>query len=329
MLRALLITLFFSLSLTAACSTPFLTCKQKIKDSHAIENNHLSLLLKGGVRLVYSKSKPHDALRYDPLLGLALVKDRSGFRYPFVFSQRKNKSSAVVSNTRADSGTILSHQCGLDVLAHYSHPYESPALLLDSCCGFEGIATPRGIIEERYVQHFIDNKFAGYGDAGFEIDESKKGIVVTQTNPFFPNEPLHKGDVIIAMDAKTYTSKCALEEALLFSAPSTLHDFKIIRDNQLLHVSVKLEMKRAGGLLSSSYLEYVGIILDPTLRIASIQPQAEHFGLKIGDQLKWVNRTDVAHYKEIRAALHQSNENLLLFERNHFQFFIRIQTKKD
>ncbi len=325
--RLLLLGLLFVASLYA-CGGAFFTCKQKLRDASAFHATSLALPIGNNMRLVYSETKPDTALKYDPLLGLALIPDQKKFKYPFHFADTASKGLGAILKSQIVEGEIVSHQCGLDRLACFSKPLQGIGIVSDRCCALDAIVTPRGIIEQRYLEHFMRKDFSGYGDAGIQFAVRHKRVEITQINPYFEDLALKVGDVIVAFDGKNVSSVCALKEKILFSSPDTIHTCKVLRGNQTLHVKVKLRQKLGGGLVNESYLERSGIMLDSQLCIAKASAQTQALELKAGDCLKAVNYKTVATHNRVSALLRGDNaDNLLLFEREGFEFFIHIQTK--
>ena len=325
MLRFAALLTLFSLYLYG-CSGGYDSCKQKLRDSHSINHNQLSLPVAKHTRLIYSKTKPHGVIiKHDPFLSLYLVKDTQGFSYPFICNAKLLLGVALVDYSHAIEGKIVHHQVGLNHLATFSEKSLFPSVLLTSCCSLEGIATPRGIIERAYIEHFLKTKKVEYGDIGIRVKDKKNLVLVESINPFLEKNPFVVGDCIVAFDGKKVRSSASLMQKILFSKVGSQHRVKIKRDGKFYTYRVQVLKRKGGGERSDTFLEFLGLSFDKNLRIVKIEPKAKKYQLKLGDKLVQINHQDITTQEQIGAILAQKKKDTyLLFERYDFQFFVKV-----
>ena len=327
MFRLFVFTQLFLLSLYA-CNGIFSSCVHKIKDSQSIYNNRPRVVVKNHKRIVYTRQTPNaEIVKYDPFLSLYLIKDRSNFRYPFIFDNKLQLHTAIVNAHEAKAGKFIKKQIGLDFFGKYSASLSKAALILNSCCSLEGIVTSNGIIEKAYLKHFLNAKKVLYGDIGIRVKENRNGaVLVSASDPFMKHNPFKQGDCVISYDGKKIDNAAKLMQMILFSAIHSKHSVKIKRDAKFIIFKVKTCKRYGGGYLSDTFLEQKGIYFDKTLHITQLNGSFKHYGLKIGDRLIEVNTVTVNNQEELRLYIEKYKEySLLLFERNKFQFFVNIK----
>jgi hypothetical protein len=325
--RLYLLFHLFLLDIVACQSGFYSSCVQKINDANAIINETLSIPVSANRRLIYSTTAPQEhILKHDPFLGLYLVKDNTSFAYDFKLNTRLNLQSAVVDKQRAIGGKVISHQVGLNKLALFNHGYRSPALLLDSCCVLEGLATTRGIIEQPYISHFLSNAAAGYGDIGVRLEERQGGVYVVGSDPFMQNNPFKKGDIIVAFDGAQARSAQSVMQKILFSKIGSRHKVRVKRSSKTFDVVATTHKRYGGGFISDTFLESKGIYFDENLAIKEVFGEFKKYGLLVGDRLLWVNGVSVKNQMQLRAYMQDFKDySSLLFERRDFQFFVNIK----
>ncbi len=326
MFRLFLLTQLFLVSIYA-CQGGYVSCVAKIKDSKTIQNNSLSIPVKGHKRLVYSKQRPNaKILKYDPFLSLYLIKDKSTFAYPFRVNMKLQLGSALVTNKYAKEGKILKNQIGLNSLALYSVKSKKPALITSSCCSLEGIVTPRGVIQKEYIKRFLSSAPATYGDIGVRVKDEKGLVIVNSSNPYIKDNPFHKEDYIVAFDGKRVRSASIFMRKVLFSKIGSLHSVKVKRDGKFLTFDIITHKRYGGGVLSDTFLEQKGIYFDENLHIIKLPKMLKNYGLLVGDRLLQVNAITVKNQEELLRYIENFKDfSLLLFERKNFQFFVKIK----
>ena len=310
-----------------ACSGGYSSCVQKVRDAHALQNNTLFIPINSKYRLVQSTSKPHaDIVKHDPFLGLFLVKDENPFAYPFIINTKIKSPLAMVDDTKSCAATIVQKQVGLNTFAKLRQPLITPSILTTSCCSLAGIVTEKGAIEEPYLTHFLASKEGKYADMGVRLKQHKKRVVVSAKDPFFANNPLKKGDLIVAMDGKKVYSAALLMQRILFAKVGSKHTVIYERGQKKQKASITLQKRYGGGYVSDTFLEKKGLFFDENLHLTKIGGAFRGYGLKVGDRLIQVNKKAVKSQKELRNYI-EKHHNIasLLFERNGFEFFVNIK----
>jgi hypothetical protein len=320
----LLSFLFFNLF---ACQDGYKACINKVQDSHAIQNNSLFIPVGKTKRIVYAKSVPNSKiLKQDPFLSLYLVEDKRPFAYPFTINMRLQLATAAVNELDAKEGKFLSHQIGLNSFAKYSKEVSTAFIITNSCCNVEGIHVSKGVIEKEYIKHFITVKSSEYGDIGIRVKDDNGVVVVNAVDPFMKGNVFHMNDCIVAYDGKKIFNAAGLMRKILFSKIGTKHKVKIKRANRFSTLHVRTEKRYGGGYLSDTFFERKGLYFDKELHIMKLSEEFRKRGIKNGDKLVQVNGVNVSTQSELRGYLQKmKNYDTMLFERNSFQFFVKIK----
>ncbi len=322
----LFLALNFLLLNLLACKGGYESCKLKIVDSKTLKYQNIQMPIIGNKRVVFSRHIPNaKVIKHDPFLSLYLIKDRTKFKYPFKINNQLTLGIASVNNKRAIEGRIVKRQIGLNNLATFSERVDTPALLLDSCCDFEAFVTRRGIIEKEYIQRFIKSKTSEYGDIGIRVDDKKSLVIVKRVNPFLENNSFEIDDCVVLFDGKKIKDSATLMRKILFSKVGSSHSVKVKRGSKYLTFKVKTQKRYGGGYISDTFLEEKGLYFSENLTILKITNEFNGYGLKVGDRLIQVNGKKVENLGYIAKYLSEFKERAtLLFERNHFQFFVDI-----
>lgn len=325
MLRLLLAlsTLFFNLF---ACSGGLESCRQKVIDSQSIINKTVQLPIQKNQRLVFSTTKPHATIiKHDPFLSLYLIEDKKGFQFPFKINMKYDMGAMAVDDKQAIKGKIVQKQVGLEQFALFSKDIASPSLILNDCCALEGIVTPKGVIQKEYIERFLKAKIVSYSDFGIRVNDVGSVVSVSSSNPFMKENSFKKNDAILELDGKKVKDSASLMRNILFSQVGSMHTLKVKRDGQILTLKVKSQPRVGGGFLSDTFLEFLGLSFDESLKITKIQKIAERYGLKIGDKLLQIDTKSVQSGSDISQIIDGSNKSPnLLFQRDGFQFFVKL-----
>ncbi len=322
----LFLALNFLLLNLFACKGGYESCKLKLVDSRTIQNETLQIPVLKNQRIIFSKKTPNaKIIKYNPFLSLYLIEDKKKFKHPFRINNHLSLGMASVDKKRAIEGKILKEQIGLNSFATFSEPLYAPALLLNSCCALEGIVTPEGIIQKEYIERFLKTKFTSYADIGIRVEDKKGCLLIKAINPFVKANPFKVNDCVLEFDGKKVKSAALLMRKILFSKIGSTHKIKLKRDSKILTFRVKTHKRSGGGYLSDTFLEFLGISFDENLYIVKIEKKAEKYGLDLGDKLLQINLKDITNKEDILKIISQSKDSShLLFEREQFQFFIRV-----
>lgn len=325
MLRLFLVINFLLLNLFA-CKGGYESCKQKIIDSSTIQNSSLSIPIKNNQRIIYSKRTPNTKiLKHDPFLNLYIVEDKSNFKHPFQINYKLQLGTAAVNSKHTIEGEITKKQVGLSFFALFSEPVSAPSILTSSCCSLEGIVTPEGIIEKDYINRFITTKDTRYADIGIRVKDAKGCVEVGSVDPYYLNNPFKKGDCIVKYNGAKISDAASLMKKILFSKIGSSYSVTLKRDKKLLTLKPKTYERHGGAYLSDTYLENQGIFFDNKLNIVKITKKFPNNELKVGDRLIKVNGVYVSNKQELKNYISKYKEfSFLLIERDHFQFFVKI-----
>jgi len=313
-----------------ACKDGYDSCKQKLIDSNAIINETLQLPVENNKKIIFAKNIPKNILNYkilkhDPFLSLYLVEDIKGFKYPFIINMNQALGCAAINKTAATELKITKRQVGLNNFALFSEELQTPMVLTNSCCALEGLVTENGIIEKEYLQRFINSNENTYADFGMRIQELNSLVIVKSIDPFMKNNPFKKGDCIISLDGKKVKSSSAFMRDVLFSKVGLSHKIEVKRGGKILKLDVKTQKRDGGGYISDTFLEHKGFYFSKDLKIIKIDKPQKDYGLKLGDKLLQVNGVIIENQQDVMENISNFKEFAsLLFERDNFQFFIRV-----
>ncbi|MDD2652093.1 MAG: PDZ domain-containing protein [Sulfurimonas sp.] len=325
MLRLLVALHLFFLSLYA-CQDGLDSCRQKVVDSESIVEQTVQIPLKNNQRLVFSATPPNaKIIKHDSYLSLYLIEDEKKFKYPFLINMNVALGLIGVDNKRVVEGKIVKKQIGLNTLATFSEPLSAPSLLLNSCCVLEGIVTERGIIEKEYIERFLKTKEVSYGDIGIRVKDENGAVVVTSSNPFIQGNLIQVGDIVLEFDGKKVKESAQLMRDILFSPIGSKHTLKVKRADKVAVHKAATQKRAGGGYKADVFLEFLGLSFDKNLQIINIERHAARYGLKTGDRLMQINKKDLRAYDDIFTQINKpKNEVNLLFERENFQFFVKL-----
>lgn len=310
-----------------ACKGGYASCVQKAKDANIIQNKSLHIPIKHKQILIYARNTPKTkVIKYDPFLSLYLVKEEKHFAYPYEINMRLQLGTAILNEHKAKEGRFLRAQVGLNSFATYNQSLSTPAVISSSCCSLEGIVTCKGVIDNRYIKHFLETKQTVYADIGIRVFDEKGLVLVSARDPFMKDNPFKAEDCIIEFDNKKVKSAATLMQQILFSKIGSKHVVKIKRASKFLTFNVVSKRRYGGGFLSDTFLEQKGIYFDDGLHVSKVENEFENYGIKVGDKLIQVNGVVVKNQNELRKYIENYKDySSLLFERNNFQFFVNIK----
>ncbi|MCK9492581.1 MAG: PDZ domain-containing protein [Sulfurimonas sp.] len=326
-----MLRLAFALSLLFlnlfACKGGYDSCKLKITHSKAIQNSTISVAVANNKRLIHSAHQPNaKILKHDVFLNLYLVEAKDKFKHPFNINNHLLLGVASVDEKSAIEGKIQKRQVGLNDFATFSQKTQVPALLLNSCCTFEGVVTSRGIIEKVYLERFLSSNSSDYGDVGIRVSDAKKKVTIDRVDPFYKKNPFKVGDIVVSLDGKKVYNSATFMRQILFCKVGTFKSLKVKRGSKYHTFKVRVNKRYGGGYVSDTFLEQKGIYFSPNLGITQIRDSFDGYGLKVGDRLIQVNGKKVSSTRDIATHLNEFNYAVsLLFLRDGFEFFVNIK----
>lgn len=324
-LLATLTLLFFNLQ--ATCEGGYDSCIQKIIDSKSIQNQIIQIPVTQNQRLVFSTSLPSSfkVIKSDPFLSLYLVEDKNCFKYPFAINNHLALGQASVNDKSAVEVKITKNQIGLNKFAGFDEALFVPAILTNSCCNLEGIVTTQGIIQKEYLQRFMQTKNSDYSDIGIRVKDEAGFVIVTASDPFMEDNKFQKDDCILEYDGKKVKEASLFMKDVLFSKIGSSHRATIKRNSKILKFELKTQKRYGGGYISDTFLEQKGIYFDKDLHITKLEQNFKNYGLLLGDKLLQVNGKKVQNEQDLIEYISNFKDfSTLLFEREHFQFFVQI-----
>lgn len=321
-LRSLVLVAIFSLPLLACSNSVSALCQKKLLDSHAFDDEKISIKLSNNRYLIYSDKKISHYLKYDTFLNLYLVEKKDSFKYPFLFTKAKTKNYILNTSKKILPGKIIYQQRGLNKLARYSKQMNTPALLSDNCCALEGIVTSRGIIQKEYLRHFIESKSSDYADFGFRINEKSKKVLINKVDYFIKHNPFREGDVVVKMDGKKVFSPSVFMRKVLFSKLGSKHIFTVKRGKKVFTVSQVATKRLSGGFVKETFLEHIGFYFDKKYRLIKNNVA---YQLKKGDKLLFINSKKIECDDDIYRAFNPYVDNKFLIQRDDFSFIVKIK----
>lgn len=190
-----------------------------------------------------------------------------------------------------------------------------------------GYSYTRGHNRKKVYRAISKKYICDYGDIGIRVKDEKNGVLVKRVNPFFDNNPFKKDDLIVTFNGKKVKDSASLMQMILFSKVGTMQSVKVKRGSKYLSYKLKTKKRYGGGYLSDTFLEEQGIYFAQNLTILKISNKFKNYGLKVGDRLMQINGKKVSDIVDIEDDVGVFNrEASLLFDREDFQFFIKINT---
>ena len=174
----------------------------------------------------------------------------------------------------------------------------------------------------------MNSKEIYYGDIGVRFEKHANDFVVKSRDPFYVNQLLNVGDKILKINGKKVTSLKQLNQTVLFSKPKSIVTIELLRANNKLKRSLVVRSRMGGGYLSDSFLEKKGLFFDDDMKIIKIEKNsfAQKSSLHIGDTLMQIDHKKIKTQDDVKGYLSnlKEKEAQLLFDRNDFQFFVKI-----
>ncbi|MDO7252555.1 DUF7488 domain-containing protein [Helicobacter cappadocius] len=299
---------------------------------------------KGPLEIVFSPTLPQGLkiLKSDPFVGLYIVQGKKphySYQFKNIDSYAKNRELSAIALRYSKKGKILAYQKGFIDYAEFSSPIPRNGVISNICYQIYGLGVGgRYFIDKKYLDRFLSEKSAYYGDIGVRVIQKDKYILVRQVDPFFQDNPFLSGDVILSINGKNINSYGDFEWTLSNLPYKKPAQIEILRNTQKQKLNVVVDKRYGGFLLPDTFLERFGIVLDKTLTITDIDENSkEKLNLKIGDQIIWINdkpvlkNTDDSTQKandSLRSALTQAglNKNMeILIMRSGLELRLKLQ----
>lgn len=368
-MKKLLIALFcaaFAYGDARPTQDDFHACYQKNKSSIVSVNGNFGVAITQNLIAVpkNSQTKINDYIKFDPYLGLYLVRSSVTLEPPVMVDETdetKIKKSTWVGILDDANNTIMGHikSLGVNLGDFDTLSFDSNVTgeLNSACCKMVGIAIGGDkFIPNRYLKHFAAHEDVYYGDIGVVFTQNDKGFFVLSSDPIGRGKELMKGDEILEVNGKKPLSLREINEAILFAPKDYIVEFKVKREGEEMKFLVKvaghttatkslnLDINETSApnidlkslfnvveespseLLNDEVLRKYGIVVDKNLRVTKVfeDTPAAAFGLAVGDTILQVDKIAVKNKKELLERIPEAKSFYLLFTRNDFNFFAKV-----
>ncbi|BDB64311.1 PDZ domain-containing protein [Helicobacter cinaedi] len=346
----LLATLILSLC-SHAFAYDYSHCVKYFKAASTPVDSSYAISLKVGTtqhHILYAKTPPKNVkiLKADPFVGLyllALPKTKQSYELlPLDKRTLNDKKLAIISANHAPSiGHITKRQNGFIDYAGFSNKTSQNGVLGNICYQIYGLGVGNnGFIEKKYIDRFLNQKSAYYGDLGIRFYSQKP--IVSFIDPFFPNNPFQPQDEIVSINGTKVSNSGQIEWIMSNLKKDSQAKVLIKRSGKTMTLLVKVNQRYGGFLLRETFLERFGIALNDEMIIQSTNPAiAGRFSqLRVNDKILFINKnpiitqaTDTTHkrFERLKMLLSQAafNEEFdgkiqLLILRDGLEIFIKI-----
>lgn len=281
----------------------FSHCITYYDEASNIAGNSRSVSLKtseGNLELIFSPTPPSNLKisKADPFVGLYIVQNKkTHYSYDFVNIDsyvKSNELSAIGFNYRK-KGKILKPQRGFVEYGEFSSPIPRNGVISNICYQIYGLGVgSKYFIDKKYLDRFLNEKSAYYGDIGVRVLQKDSYMIVYQIDPFFDKNPFRVGDVILSINGKNITSYENFEWIVSNLAYKKPAEIEFIRNGQKQKLNVIVDKRYGGFLLPDTFLERFGISLDKTLTITDIDEDSKNtLGFQVGDRLVWISQKPI------------------------------------
>lgn len=309
------------------------------------ENNVKSFVYFGDIRAVavsehlavaYSPVKPEVAYeKHDPFLNLYLFRSKKTLDPVRLKSTRKLKLGEWIAGMDDNSlyvGNFSKTGSPLDSFYLHNAQMSPNSIISCLCCEVYGLGIGAGtFIGSEYITRFMNQEEVYYGDIGVRFAKEGKDFVVAYIDPFLKNQGFKKGDVIQRVNQKKIDSLKELNQIVLFAKPKSTITLQLKRDGKTQKVRAQVFKREGGGYLSDVFLEKKGIFFDKNMTVSHVDEGSfgQESGLKKGDKLLQVDDREIQDQDSLKEYLSNAKKKRvhLLFERDGFQFFIKLDLK--
>jgi len=328
------------LSISATLLFSNILCRKKInKELILLEGGYPSWIVDNKHVITFNPNliKDINFTKREPLLGLYLIE------LPFelkksekmLFRNIRTPYRFAIDDENYVIGNIVKPQIGLE-FAQFSEMIEDNLMIISGCCVTAGLSIGGDkFIDSAYLQNFIENENLYLADIGARFKEVDGKILVDKVNPFFTDNPFLENDEILYVDEEPVQKIDKFLQNILFSPKDRVLDIEILRDNQLLEVSVATSILRGGGFLSDTFLENIGVWFDESLFVTNVHKGSAFSkrGLKNNYQLLSINGEILKSENDIRYFLSKQKYNMpdkfkFIFNFKNIELSIELKSNK-
>jgi uncharacterized protein YxjI len=326
--------LIFQVANSAGFTYPdFRQCYTKNKQSFVYFGDTRAIAVSKHLAVAYSKTTPKTPfIKFDPFLNLYLFNSKKTLkpiRLKSTTTLKLGEWIAGMDDTSLYAGNFAKSGDVLDSFYLQNAKLDENSIISCLCCEAYGIGIGAGsFIGSEYIKRFINAKDIYYGDIGVRFEKHANDFVVTSLDPFYENQLLKTNDKILKINGKRVTSLKQLNQTILFSKPKSKITLELKRGNKTVKKTLVVRSRMGGGYLSDSFLEKKGMFFNDEMKITKINKKsfAQKSGLHVGDKLIQIDRKKIESQDEVKVYLSnlKEKEAQLLFERDDFQFFVKI-----
>lgn len=294
--------------------------------------------------IAFSTTPLHSSkiIKKDPFLGLYLLDGRTpkSYRLKPLDSFSHTLALAAVNANTSTPGKVINFERGVFDLGRFSATLPKNSVVSTICYQIYGFsAYGQYFVPKILIDRFLSKRGGEYGDIGVRVREdtknTKKGVVVEQVDLFFPNNVFLPDDVILAINGKNTNNLADFEWGVADLIPGKMATIKILRKGRQLELESRVDKRYGGGLLSDTFFERYGVVIDNNLVIRSITKPLpfELSQLSVGDKFIWIDKTPIRvgdgfwHFRQLfsQAGMRGKVELLLLHE--GVEIFVRSPLK--
>lgn len=304
------LVLFF---LSSLFSYDFEICKKYYQvASKKIDQSRVVLIEHEGEKFYIgffaSPPKGVEILKSDPFVGLYAFpltsKDAQSYMIMPIDKKALSLNMADIGRRYAEKGIIIEPQKGFLNYARFSAETLPNSVISNICYQIYGIGMGENFfIDSKYLLRFIKQKEAYYGDIGVRLyapSQEKKddALRIEYVDPFFPDIPFLKDDVILSIDERTFKDYYDFEWYVANLEENSVVTVKIGRGKKIESFPIKVARRYGGFLLPDRFFERIGITLDDELVITATNPQFHSLqqGLLVGDKILWINNKKILDF---------------------------------
>ena len=315
-------------------------CRQKIaKELVLLPDGYPSWVINKYDTLTFSPFvlKDVNVTKRNPLIGLSIIHHNQPLENTEKMILRKPRHSYrfAIDDEIYIEGNITKPQIGLD-FAHFSQFIPDNIMIVSGCCVTSGLSIGGDkFIDGDYIREFIDSKKGHFADVGARFKEENNSIFVDVVNPFFTNNPFLEGDEILYLNDEPVENLKELLKSILFSPIHETLKFEVLRDNNLVTLSVETAILKGGGLLSDTFLENIGVWFDEDLYVVNVHGKSAFAkkGLRNNYQLIKINGNIFKTAKDIREFLSNLKEHMpdkfrFIFKHKNGELTIELKSNK-
>lgn len=321
---------------------------EKMRESQFNYKDNIAIALNGEyAAVIYDKKNPldkKDYIKFDPYLGLYLVKPGFTLRGAFMLDELDSKQDMWVMTLEesiTNMGHIKSFGSELGQFDELSFNTGRAGMLVCDCASMVGISLGDDkFIPNRYLKHFMRYDDVYYGDIGVKFIENNGTIKVLSANPFGSGNELRNSDEILSINGKKPSTLREVNEMILFADKGSLLKFEIKRGEQILNYNIKMSNITAKNIVDENktteikklppkpkFLSEFGVNVNKDMVITSVKAnsKASKLGLKVGDIIMQIDGVAVSSAIDVDNIMKNKNSQAYyLISRDDFQFFVRV-----